>query len=582
MPRVRVLAAAAACLAVPILVTTLFSSGAPPQAPPSQLVAENPCPRTEVDPLGLNRQVTSRCDRTSEEPVRDDAPIHVTLDSGPSFTLGAEPWRRGGQLSSDPTWQMTMFSLDWVPPLVRRAISDSQDEVKERLLATVTRFYAENPDPGNNDRGWDEGTSLRRLEALSCLYSMTSDRRLIPAMEAEAGVLFSDRYYGPPNHPVHNHGLMANVRLIEAGRQIGRDDWVRDATARLKDEMPEAFSTSGTTLEQSSGYQIINANMWAGAGRMVAAADPDDPFLTLLGETVTRARGVAAWLTEPDGRIVQIGDANRVKGTATDCSAPGLFRDDEAGLVVGRWSWTDPKTTYFTLRYGPPRRSHGHHDQGSLTWTAGGHRVLVGSGFFGYDQKDPLVVWGFSPAAANVARPPGAAPTRKDGFILVDEAQDAAGRTLTLTGSPYGAQQRRIVHIDPGRAGVSTATITDDLPSGAESPLEQRWLLDPDWTAAKQLAPGRWSLTHKSGAQLVVDSPGATIAAVRGSSDPIGGWVFPHRGQKQPAYQLTITGPGLVRTTFRLTTEKPAPSGSATPSVDPTASSHADAAQAAP
>jgi hypothetical protein len=63
-------------------------------------------------------------------------------------------------------------------------------------------FHRQNPDPGDSLYGWDEGTALRRLDVLSCLYALTRSSTLVAGMKADVAVLLGPRYYGPPHHPV--------------------------------------------------------------------------------------------------------------------------------------------------------------------------------------------------------------------------------------------------------------------------------------------------------------------------------------------------------------------------------------------
>lgn len=544
------------------LVLALMAACAPavevqPGAAPTTPVTATTSPFTHPscdagDPLTETVPTASRCDRISPQTITDGEPITVDLGSGPPFVVGEEPW--GDPQAppfSDPTWQLTFYSLDWLPALVRRARQDGQEEALARLMAVVDRFYTEHPDHGGIVTGWDEGTSLRRLEALSCLYTQAPDPRISAAMEHEARVLLGDRYYGPPHHPVHNHGLLANLRLIEAGTLTDRPDWVAAARTRIHDEAPHAFSALGTSLEQSSTYQVINTNIWADAGRRLAEMDADDPLVHEIRETVARARQVQAWLTEPDGGLVQIGDARTFDGVDPVCPTdPGTFRDDEAGLLAGRWSWDEDDTTFYTLRYGPPRRSHGHHDQGSLTWSTGGVRVLVGTGFFGYDQSEPLVPYGWSPQAANTAVPEGGVPGGP-GFVVVDEDASESAHRVDLEGEPYGQRQHRTVLVDDAQGRVE---VTDSL-ADISARLVAHWQLAPGWQVADDAAPGGQTIELVNGPHRLLVRTTGTMEEVRiGAMDPPGGWVFPAPGRREPAAQLVVSGGAELATRFELTT----------------------------
>jgi hypothetical protein len=97
---------------------------------------------------------------------------------------------------------------------------------------------------------------------------------------------------------------------------------------------------------------------------------------------------------------------------ASTCHLGGsnrVLKDDQTGWIIGRWSWTDPATSYYTIRYGPPRYGHGHHDRaGGVTWTTKGVRVLVGPGAFTYEAASSYAQYQKNPQGQNVPIPAGA------------------------------------------------------------------------------------------------------------------------------------------------------------------------------
>lgn len=490
------------------------------------------------------------CAAPAAAPVRDGEPIHVRLAPATPFTigkLGSGFWKK--PQVADPTWRLYLYSLRWISPLVARAEKDGQNEASKRLIDEVVRFYVDHPDTGKAVLGWDEGGSLRRLETLNCLYRMTADRRLTSMMAKEANVLFGPRYYGPPRHPVHNHGLMANLRLVEAGGHAGRPDWSKAAGARIRREAGLAFTRLGTSYEQSTGYQSINAELWHQAAQTLAALNPKDPVVPTIRATVRRARSVSEWVTEPDGGVVQIGDTKRDGGTPAPKRTERVFRDDAAGLVVGRWSWKDRKTTYYTLRYGPPRRAHGHHDKSSLTWTAAGSRVLVGSGYFSYEAGNPFAQFQKTPQSSNVAVPVGGKVRLAADAKMTRNIQRSTRDRWWMTDAVYGRNHARAVDVEHSARRLTVA----DVFSGKVT-ADQFWHLDPSWQLVS--APARAKVMrfrNVDGRVLEIRTTGALASAHRGSTRPVAGWNFPAPKQRVANWQLRIrwTG-GTVRTTFRI------------------------------
>ncbi|WP_040157818.1 heparinase II/III domain-containing protein [Mobilicoccus massiliensis] len=488
----------------------------------------------------------ARCGGASRTPVRDREPITASVPPTAPFTVGrmsANQWRRPA--SSDPTWQMRFYSLEWMKPLAKRAFDDRQRVALAQLVSQVESFYRLNPDVGSSRLGWDEGTSLRRLSTLSCLYVLTGDPRLEKRMSAETAVLFGPRYYGPPRHPVHNHGLMANLNIKIAGEVVGRSDWVNRAGARMRAESGMAFTRAGTSKEQSAWYHVVNMTMWKDAAQRMLAVDPTDAAAHQLMAKMGQAEGVARWLTEPDGDLVQIGDTGRgpgVKPAGTETAK--AFRDDEAGLLVGRWSWRDPATTYYTVRYGPGRFAHGHPDKGAVTWSTAGTRVLVGPGYYSYDWKDPFASYARLPHSHNIAWPTRGRYEAGRTATLRGAGSSAGMHSWNVTDRVHGIAHTRHLRVDdPAR----TLVVTDTYP--ARTALRQSWHLDPAWKLVT--ARGRTlTLTHPDGRTLRITTTGTIVSRVRGATRPVAGWNYPAPGSRVPGWEITLGGSRAMTTTF--------------------------------
>jgi hypothetical protein len=60
-------------------------------------------------------------------------------------------------------------------------------------------------------------------------------------------------------------------------------------------------------------------------------------------------------------------------------------------------------TTYYTIRYGPPRWAHGQQERAGVTWSTGNRRVLVGPGKGTYDPAGNYQSWARNAPSHNVA-----------------------------------------------------------------------------------------------------------------------------------------------------------------------------------
>lgn len=546
-------------LVVPVVSGALAASPTPPPPPVHRQVISDEL--EEVTGTGQRRPSSGAsaqsgetlCPPASPTAVPDGQPIVVTLRPAPPFTVGSltrRDWTNPPV--TNPTWRLWWYSFRWMPPLMRRAVADGQRQSVAVLLDQLLRYYREYPDPGWSLLGWDEGASLRRLEVLNCLYDLTRDSRLVGAMQSEAAVQFGPRYYGPPRYMVHNHGLMANLAVIDAGRLIGRDDWVTRASARVRAEMGLAFTPLGTTYEQSAGYQGYNIPLWVRARDTLAQISPrgaNDPDVVALQGIIARAIGVLQWLTEPDGRYVLIGNTTLLPGAAAPHrTTAGAFRDDVAGFGIGRWSWSNPATTYYTVRYGPPRMAHGRFDKGAVTWSAAGARILVGAGSHGNDSNDALVRWQNTPDAYNVAFPVGAA-LRRNPMRVTAATIGQTRHSWRLTSNVYVRAHTRTVDVDhPGRL----LSVSDTFSGTGEA--HQVWHLDPAWRLVAAPDGSRvMRFRHPRGHTLEMRTTGRLLTPKRGATNPVAGWNFPAAGVSHPSWELRVGwSSGRVLTTFRL------------------------------
>ena len=188
----------------------------------------------------------TRCAPRATTPVRNGRRIVVSLPRAPRFVVGRIPasWWPHPPVSA-VTWRLAFQSLAWLTPLAQRAADDRQRSALAAIVGQVATFHRQNPDPGTNASGWDEGTAMRRLQAENCLYRLTHDRRLRAAMAADVNVQFSNRYYGPPRFPVHNHGELANLMVLDAAHLLGRLHWRDKVLARVRSEAPRAWTRIG-------------------------------------------------------------------------------------------------------------------------------------------------------------------------------------------------------------------------------------------------------------------------------------------------------------------------------------------------
>jgi len=470
----------------------------------------------------------------------------VIKGSTVSFGIGQVPasWWKSPPVSG-VTWQLYFRGLIWVGRIAQGALERNDAAAIDALVRTAAGSVASNPDPGRAVDGWDEGTNLRRQESLNCLYRASNgDPRLIPAITATAKAnLDMSRYYGPPNYPPHNHGLMANLALLDAADLLHNATWKSVAVNRMVNDSRGAFTAGGVSVEQSGYYHVFNVTVWTDAADLLASY-PDRSISAAapaIRADVARARAATAFMTDPLGHLVAWGDGSQ-KTIGVDPQPALLFRDDAAGLVTGRWSWTDSRTSYYLFRYGRGCYGYGHchDDRGELVWTTLGLPVLIDPGIFTYDAGS-FNAFQQTPIGHNVQMVDRRSPNQAMPVVLRTTKTTGLVHCYTTTDIVYGVSHTRTWRIDQGVHSVLT---TDTVAAPATTTMH----FDAGWAYASRSADGKTlTLTHPSGHVATVRSSTAMRIYQR-SATPVLGWQFPHYSQRIADVQVLMDAPAGTST----------------------------------
>lgn len=519
---------------VPVVSALALSLAAP--SAPAAVASEQATSSRTITPAARFGTIVPPCADPIDSAVKDGEPIEVDL-SPYRFTVGRiDPRVWTDSPSKDPAWTMWFYSFRWAQQVARKAAAHGQDEAVARTVAQVQRFYTENPDTGRSVHGWDEGTSLRRLQTLNCLYHLSKDERIPAMMAVEVELQFGPRYYGPPYRRIHNHGLMANQFIITAGSLVGRADWIERAAQRMSNEIEGAFSTRGVSFEQSAAYHKDNHGQWAAYGRMIEEVLPGSPIPAKINAKLVRVAEASQWLTEPDGMVTSVGDSLRVPGVPGGRGKkPGAFRDEQTGWLAGRFSWKDPKTSYFVVRYGPKTWAHGHFDKSSVVWSTAGSRVLTGPGYSTYDPVSPTAPWWKKPYAHNVGVARGRALDAGATGRVTSFTNTGRVMTTVVRDRAYGVDHvRRVTVDDPGKR----ITVVDGWPRGVVS--TQHFHLDHTWKLVSRSKSGLVARNSVTGKRVVMTTGGTISRVSVGSSRYQDGWQYLRFGERRNAIAIKI------------------------------------------
>jgi len=458
----------------------------------------------------------------------------------------------------NPTWLVDFQNAQWIDALIEAYLAGGpdadayRDRAKALLLGWLSQVPADNQTPD---------TLICSAEAFPG-QSWIDDQ--IP------GLL---DYYASHWDGAYNHGLKQSLQLLGAGCAYAAGafggqaaSWRATALQQMIDSFAPnpygpAIDAQGVTNEQSTGYANFDMGLWDTAESELGACG-----LSLPGWIASRIALMPAFLamaTQPDGRLVQIGDTFVISprdrpgtplqyaasmGTA---GAPPAQRIAvyQAGYVFGRSSWGTGATfgdqSFYSLRFGPGTQIHGHADHMGLTYYARGRNLIVDAGHTGYEQT-AYRAYLVSPEAASTLVMPGVPFDSSASTALTQQSIGSSGQFYEFYDTAFGGNPRyRSVYVDQDPDLV----LVFDRASGAAR-YEQLWHLDPGLTVST--VTSSYAIATAPGTQLEIRQiplPGQVIPAgstqvVQGQVNPYQGWVSHAMLQRTPAPVVTMSRSG--------------------------------------
>ncbi|MGY5765403.1 heparinase II/III domain-containing protein [Brachybacterium sp. DNPG3] len=479
-------------------------------------------------------------------------------------------WR----LPQDPTWQEDPFAdrnwcfqfhmLRWLDPL-RRAAAQGDDAAYALWLRWIQDWAAKNPhDAPASPWAWTDMSDGIRAQQLCLAAPMVAERspelldRLEDLIRVHAEHLADPVHMGRANHALHQQ-----ESLFVCGRVLGEERLWELALERMGALLREQYDEQGMNAEGATAYHVNNVLWWEKA---LSRIDREGLPRPEGAERHLSAPEGIAHATRPDGTLVAIGDTDTVSPTTVDAPATRHATTDgadgtaptettrvfDAGYVFARSGWGDAERpfsaqTFFSLRFGPAQRVHGHPDGGSLTYSADGVNWLVDLGKFQYGsglERNHVA----SRAAHSLVSIAGRTP-RKDAVVeLIAHRATATHEEFVLRDDSFTGVEltRRVIW---SRAGEHLVVI-DDVRADEEVRALQRWQLGPDVEVegdpgerAGSLRPVRLSSGGRR-ALLALGGDVQEVEQVRGRQDSFDGWVSVAWKKVVPATAVTASARG--------------------------------------
>ncbi len=444
------------------------------------------------------------------------------------------------------SWGMVFHSLRWMGRLVADYETSGNEKYLQRAIEIAKDWVADNPrgGRGTNQYAWAEHPVALRAPALVCLSRHANPAWLKRSLAEHAKVLANPALY----EKGHNHGLDQDIGLLGIGCRYRQSKWSGLAVRRMTSSAKLAVDSQGALQEQAPRYGVYVYERMA-----VAIEKIKDCGLKVPAEMARRWKSLASYIThatQPNGNMVAIGDGGpdvRPTGYDHDKQKVKVFR--RAGYVFGRSAWDKPESAYYSIRFGPGLKYHGHEDHLGVTYYAQGRDVLVDVGFHSYENS-AYRYWTMSPEAHNVPVVAGARFRPRTASKLVRARTGKQRQTYKLTDNAYGVRRTRSVLVNHGD---DVMAVLDTAPKGSR--LRNLWHFPADLKVLSN-SGGRIVLGEQGGAKS--DDKGGKdwratmVQLAMPSCTPVGGQsvkvgqTSPFQGWVSPAYMRKEQAPAVV------------------------------------
>ncbi|GAA2214940.1 hypothetical protein GCM10009850_104070 [Nonomuraea monospora] len=370
----------------------------------------------------------------------------IALVGLPAYKLGknvnwdASPYR-------NRSWEFVFQSLRWMGTLVVEYENTGERRYLDRATEIAQDWVADNKygARGTPSYAWKDHPVSLRTQPLLCLSRHVNASWLKDSLATHAKLLSNASLYKKG----HNHGIDQDIALMGIGCRYGRKDWANLASSRLTGTVKLDVDSQGALMEQAPRYavyvygrlQVAMTNMKA-CGRKVP------------GEIARRAEAMKDFIahsTMPNGYMVPIGDGSAETEPKMETGTPKQeVKAYRAGYVFGRTAWGKPESAYYSIRFGPGMKFHGHEDHLGVTYYAQGRDILMDGGFHSY-EKSSYRYWTLSPEAHNVPTVVGAKFRPRTASKLVDSSYGKDRQAFKVTDKAYGVSRTRSVLVNHGQ-----------------------------------------------------------------------------------------------------------------------------------
>lgn len=497
------------------------------------------------------------------------AALSTDAKSADQLTAGqlALPPHRAWRVPETVTWRENPFGevnwvaqlhmLRWIDPLRRRVERGDLRHLDTWVKFATSWIEANPPGRGRAAYAWADMVEAARAVTFCMGVPMLEKHRpdvlntVLRSIEEHGEWLEDESHIRTGNHALQQH-----QGLLVIGAVLERQDWVDLAVERSRKMLDATYDAQGVNEEGAVQYHQINYQWWNTLSKRVREITGTVPPEF---DRVRLAPIAMAHATRPDGLYETIGDTEEFAprgfphpnidyvSSAGEKGVPPANTVEvfDSGYVFGRSTWgTATKSfadaDFYSLRFGPQNRIHGHADGMGLTLFANRAPVLVDSGKYAYDAKDPFRAHLLSREAHNAPSLTGLEYDRAATVELTAHSRSHGCEYFEFADEGYaGASLRRSIVISLENRLIFAV---DSFESETATTLNQHWHLAPDAGHRAEDA-GVYCVWLRVKGRFAF-SPDTTTAVVSGRTSPIQGWYSPTWREKVPVRTVIASTSG--------------------------------------
>ncbi|MFG2075885.1 heparinase II/III family protein [Nonomuraea maritima] len=458
-------------------------------------------------------------------------PTATDVMNGEISLVGLPPYQLGKKINwaaspyRNRSWEYVFQSLRWMGTLVVEYENTGEERYLNRATEIAKDWVEHNKygAKGTKPYVWTDHPVSLRTQPLLCLSKHVNASWLKDSLAVHAKLLSDPRLYKKG----HNHGIDQDIALMGIGCRYGRKEWEDLATRRLTGTVKLDVDSQGALMEQAPRYAVYVYGRLQVAMTNMKSCDRKVP--ADIARRSEALKDFIAHATMPNGYMAPIGDGSADTEPKMETGTPKQqVKVYNAGYVFGRTSWKEPESAYYSIRFGPGLKFHGHEDHLGVTYFAHGRDILVDGGFHSY-EKSAYRYWTLSPEAHNVPTVVGERFRPRTASKLVKTSYGDDRQAYRLTDKAYGVSRTRSVLVNHGDDLMAVL----DTASGGKK-VSNLWRFAPDL-----------KLISNSGGKVVLGDGKFKVTLLQFSScRPVGGqkverggklgWVSPTYLSKQP------------------------------------------------